>query len=58
MEQHPLESGDFQVEDMWIVEKIQRTLRSPHYQVGPLADGPGAEQPLTHFQESIIELVS
>ena len=54
---HPLESGDFQIEDMWIVEKIQRTLKSPHYQVGPLADGPGAEQPLTHFQRSVLDFV-
>ena len=56
MDVHPLESGNFQIEDMWIVEKIQRTIRSPHYQVGPLANGAGAEAPITHFQESVLEL--
>ena len=50
LEEHPLESGNFQMEDMWICEKIQRNLRSPKYAVGPMANGPGAESPVTHFQ--------
>ena len=58
LETHPLESGNFQIEDMWIVEKIQRNIRSPHYQVGPLARGDGAESPLTHFQETVLRYVN
>ena len=54
---HPLESGDFQIEDMWICEKIQRNLHSPHYEVGPMANGPGAESPITHFQRSVLDFV-
>ena len=57
LEVHPLETGNFQIEDMWICEKIQRTLRSSRYEVGPLADGPGAEAPLMHFQENVLEFV-
>ena len=56
-DQHPLESGDFQIEDMWICEKIQRNLHSPHFEVGPLANGPGAESPVTHFQQSVLDYV-
>ena len=52
---HPLESGNFQIEDMWICEKIQRNLRSPKFEVGPLADGPGAEGPIMHFQQSVLD---
>ncbi|MEM7018604.1 MAG: aromatic ring-hydroxylating dioxygenase subunit alpha [Pseudomonadota bacterium] len=55
---HPLESGNFQLEDMWICEKIQRNLRSPNFAVGPLADGSGAEAPLMHFQQSVLEYLS
>ena len=54
---HPLESGNFQIEDMWICEKIQRNLHSPKFEVGPLADGPGAESPITHFQQSVLDHV-
>ena len=57
LDDHPLESGDFQVEDMWICEKIQRNLHSPKFEVGPLADGPGAEGPITHFQRSVLDYV-
>ena len=57
LEAHPLESGDFQIEDMWICEKIQRNLHSPKFEVGPLADGPGAEGPVTHFQQSVLDYV-
>ncbi len=57
LDKHPLESGNFQLEDMWIVEKVQRNLHSPNYQVGPLAQGDGAENPLTEFQRQILEFV-
>ena len=40
---------------MWICEKIQRNLRSPKYAVGPMANGPGAESPVTHFQQSVLD---
>ena len=57
LEKHPLESGNFQLEDMWIVEKIQRSLHSPNFEVGPLAAGDGAEGPLMHFQKQLLEFV-
>jgi len=57
LDQHPLESGNFQLEDMWIVEKVQRNLRSPRYQVGPLASGDGAETPIVQFQQQVLEFV-
>ena len=55
LKEHPLESGNFQLEDMWICEKIQRNVRSPKYAVGPMAHGPGAESPVAHFQQSVLD---
>ena len=57
LDKHPLETGNFQFEDMWIVEKVQRNLHSPNYRVGPLAQGAGAENPITEFQEQVLEFV-
>ncbi|WP_170423688.1 aromatic ring-hydroxylating oxygenase subunit alpha [Ruegeria arenilitoris] len=51
---HPLETEDFQTEDIYVVEKMQRALKSPRYAVGKLAAGPGAESPLTFFQRSVV----
>jgi phenylpropionate dioxygenase-like ring-hydroxylating dioxygenase large terminal subunit len=50
---HPLETGDFQTEDVWICEKIQRGLSSPAFEPGPLSEGPGAEDPIRWFHESL-----
>ena len=55
LKEHPLESGNFQLEDMWICEKIQRSLRSPKYAVGPMANGAGAESPVAHFQQNVLD---
>ncbi len=57
LQQHPLETGNFQMEDMWIVEKIQRNLHSPRYRVGPLAAGDGAETPIGQFQQALLDFV-
>ena len=51
---HPLESGDFMMEDLWICEKIQRSLHSSRFAVGPLAAGAGAESPLLWFQDQLL----
>ncbi|WP_422362504.1 aromatic ring-hydroxylating oxygenase subunit alpha [Pyruvatibacter mobilis] len=51
---HPLESHDFQTEDVWVCEKMQRALASPAHEVGPLARGAGAEAPLMFFQEQVL----
>lgn len=51
--QHPLETGDFQTEDVWICEKIQQGLRSPAFEPGPLARGAGAEAPIEWFHQSL-----
>ena len=55
LEVHPKESGDFQLDDMWICEKMQRALHSPRYGVGALARGAGAEAPLTYFQQQVLD---
>ncbi|MEM7173062.1 MAG: aromatic ring-hydroxylating dioxygenase subunit alpha [Pseudomonadota bacterium] len=56
--QHPLETGDFQTEDVWICEKVQRGLASPHHSVGGLARGSGGEAALDFFQQCILEAVT
>lgn len=48
----PLETGDFQTEDVWICEKVQRGLEMPAYVPGPLSKGSGAEDPIRWFHES------
>lgn len=51
---NPLEIGDFQTEDIWVCEKMQRSMMSPEYEVGPLATGSGAETMLEVFQSMIL----
>ncbi len=51
----PLETGDFQTEDIWICEKMQRSLQSPSYSISALAHGAGGEAPLTFFQQCVVE---
>ncbi len=53
--QHPLETGDFQTEDIWVCEKMQRSLNSPEYEVGPLAGGSGSESSIEVFQEQVLD---
>ena len=55
LEGHPMESGDFMLEDIWICEKIQRSLVSPRFGVGALARGAGCETPLVWFQEQVLD---
>lgn len=50
---HPLETGDFQTEDVWVCEKMQRALSSPRYEVGPLAHGAGGEAAIAFFQRCV-----
>ncbi|MEM9910275.1 MAG: SRPBCC family protein [Pseudomonadota bacterium] len=52
---HPLETGDFQTEDVWVCEKMQRALSSPLHNAGQLAQGAGAEAGITYFQRSILD---
>jgi len=47
----PLETGDFQTEDVWICEKVQRGLEMPAYEHGPLSQGAGAEESIRWFHE-------
>ena len=54
LDEHPMESGDFMLEDLWICEKIQRSMRSPFFSVGALAQGDGCETPLVWFQEQVL----
>lgn len=52
---HPLETGDFQTEDIWVCEKMQRSLHAPLYSVGALAEGAGGEDMLEVFQTFVRE---
>ena len=58
LECHPLETGDFHWEDVWICEKMQRSLNSPMYRVGRLAAGAGAEAPLEVFQRNVLDFMA
>ncbi len=51
--EHPAASQDFQTEDVWICEKIQRGLTSPAAEAGPMAKGRGGEEALLWFQRKI-----
>lgn len=51
--QPALETGDFQTEDVWVCEKMQRSLRSPDYSVAALAEGLGGEVMLAEFQKMV-----
>lgn len=52
---HPLETGDFQTEDIWVCEKMQRSLHSPNYSVGPYSKGSGGEAMLEVFQKIVLD---
>ena len=52
--QPPLETGDFQTEDIWVCEKMQRALHSPRHEVGPLATGAGGEAAIDFFQQMVL----
>ena len=54
-DKHPLETGDFQTEDVWVCEKMQRGLQSPYHSVGAMAQGSGAEAALSFFQSLILK---
>ena len=57
LETHALETGDFHWEDVWICEKMQRSLDSPAYRVGALARGAGAESSLAFFQQCVLDYI-
>ncbi len=52
---HPMDSGNFMIEDMWVCERMQRAMSSPVYAVGPMA--PDAESALTFFQRNVLDYV-
>lgn len=52
-----LDTGDFQTEDVWICEKLQRGLNSPAFERGPLAKGAGAEDPIMWFHKNILAVL-
>ena len=58
LDRHPLETGDFHWEDVWVCEKMQRSLHSPAYRVGRLAAGAGAEAPLEVFQHNVLDCMA
>lgn len=54
---HPLKTGDFQTEDIWVCEKVQRSMQSPKFSVGPMAQGSGGEAMLEVFQRWVLDHV-
>tara|TARA_B100000676_G_scaffold311889_1_gene383606 strand:- start:9907 stop:10095 length:189 start_codon:yes stop_codon:yes gene_type:complete len=50
-----METLDFQIEDMWVAERLQEAIRSPAFEVGPLSLD--TEALLTHLQRSILDFV-
>ena len=52
---HPLDSGDFMIEDMWVCERLQQAMHSPVYQVDRLAHN--AESSITFFQQNLLDFV-
>ena len=51
---HPLETSDFQTEDVWVCEKMQRALHSPNHRVAHLAHGSGGEAAIAFFQQCVL----
>ena len=49
---HPAKSGNLMEEDIYVCESIQRSMHSPAFKVGPLAEG--LEEPIWHFQRNIM----
>ena len=58
LDEHPLGTGDFQWEDIWICEKLQRSMNSPAFSFGPMASGSGAESPIEFFQQMVLNNLS
>ncbi len=54
---HPLETGDFMTEDIWVCEKMQRALHSPNHEVTALAKGAGGEAGLEFFQRCVLDFI-
>ena len=54
---HPLETLDFQTEDVWVCEKQQRAMESPNFAIQHLAAGAGAESTIEHFQRCLLDYV-
>ncbi|MCV6623661.1 MAG: aromatic ring-hydroxylating dioxygenase subunit alpha [Cellvibrionaceae bacterium] len=51
---HPMESGNFHVEDVWQVEMIAEAIESPAFEIGPLSNGEG-ETALSYFQQMLLD---
>ena len=52
---HAMESLDFQIEDMWVVEQQQKGFHHPRMRTGQLADR--GETSLTWFQANVLDYV-
>ena len=52
---HPLKSGNFELEDCWALEGLQRNMRSSALRIGPLS--PVGEMPITFFQRNVLDFV-
>lgn len=51
-EEDPMASGDFTAEDIYACEQQQRSLQSPHFEVGPAARGEG---PVIAHQQVVLD---
>ncbi|MGI9357102.1 MAG: aromatic ring-hydroxylating oxygenase subunit alpha [Rhizobiaceae bacterium] len=51
-EDDPMASGDFTAEDVYACEQQQKSLQSPHFEVGPASVG---ESPVTDHQQVVLD---
>ena len=52
-DRHPLESGDFMAEDIYVCEQLQKAMNSPNYEVGATAKE--GESTIRNYQAVIQE---
>lgn len=52
-----MSSKNFQLEDMWICQRMQQAMSSPAYEAGPYGLG-NAEGPITYFQQNVLDALS
>lgn len=51
----PMTSGDFMAEDIYVCEQQQKSLQSPYFEVGPIAQN--REQPILDHQKIVLDFM-
>ncbi|REL36865.1 aromatic ring-hydroxylating oxygenase subunit alpha [Thalassotalea euphylliae] len=55
-DKHPLGSGDFMQEDVYVCEQLQQAMKSPYFSFGPLAER--SELPVYQHQQLVWQLIA